>query len=77
MQRTIIKIYFYLTVLAIFLGYSHLAKATHVRAGEITYERISSTALTYRFTITGIRDNDSGQVRFGLGVFDFGDGNEI
>ena len=46
------------------------AKATHIRAGEVIAERIS--ALTYKFTFFGYRDQDG--VLFGQGQFSFGDG---
>ncbi|MGB3465763.1 MAG: hypothetical protein WBA74_10850, partial [Cyclobacteriaceae bacterium] len=51
--------------------------ATHIRAAEITIERISTSSLTYRFTVTAIRDSGGGQVQFGLGDFDFGDGRVL
>lgn len=51
--------------------------ATHIRAAEITMERISTSSLTYRFTVTAIRDSGGGQVPFGLGDFSFGDGRVI
>lgn len=51
--------------------------ATHIRAAEITIERISTSSLTYRFTVTAIRDSGGGQVPFGLGDLSFGDGRII
>jgi len=51
--------------------------ATHIRAAQIEIERISTSTLTYRFTMTAIRDSGGGQVRFGLGNFSFGDGRVI
>ena len=50
--------------------------ATHIRAGEIIAKRISSTSLTYEFTIIGYTDTGS-EVEFGGGKFDFGDGNIV
>ncbi len=50
-----------------------MAQATHIRAGEIIAERISTVDLTFRFTFIGFRDTDSG-IEFGGGTFDFGDG---
>jgi gliding motility-associated-like protein len=52
------------------------AKSTHIRAGEITYEVIDCTNLTYRIYITGYVDLINGQVLFGAGTLDFGDGSE-
>ena len=51
----------------------HEAKATHIRAGEITAELISCQNLTYRFTLVGYTDLTS-DVLFGGGIMDFGDG---
>lgn len=47
--------------------------ATHIRAGEITTQRLSG--LTYRITIKGYRD--VGGVEWGQGTLSFGDGEEI
>lgn len=49
-------------------------EASHIRAGEIIATRIDPFQRTYEFTFIGYRDDVSG-VRFGLGVFSFGDGN--
>lgn len=51
------------------------AQATHIRAGEITAELVSCQAYTYRITITGYEDTESG-VEFGEGVLSMGDGTE-
>lgn len=65
---------------AIFLSFIILCSSelhsTHIRAGEIIAKRISSTSLTYEFTIIGYTDTGS-EVEFGGGKFDFGDGNII
>ncbi|MDO9551887.1 gliding motility-associated C-terminal domain-containing protein [Rhodonellum sp.] len=47
--------------------------ATHIRAGEITAERVSVQTLTYRITVVGYTDLRSNVV-FGPGDIDFGDG---
>ena len=44
--------------LTLFYLFSDL-NATHIRAGEIIAKRISSTSLTYEFTIIGYTDTDS------------------
>ncbi len=49
------------------------AWATHLRAGEITVERVSCTALTFRITIT-VYTNTGSEIRFGGGLLDYGDG---
>lgn len=49
--------------------------ATHIRAGEITVERVNCQSLTFRFTFIGYRDTGS-DVIFGEGLFYFGDGTE-
>lgn len=60
----------------LFTLFSLQSSATHLKSAEITYKRVSASTLTYRFTVSAIRDV-SGQVPVGLGVFDFGDGNII
>ncbi len=49
--------------------------ATHLRAGEITVERLNCTSLTFRITIT-VYTNTGSDIRFGDGVLDFGDRSE-
>jgi hypothetical protein len=65
-----------LLFLIIGIFYSNNLFATHIRAGEIIAKRISTTSLTYEFTIIGYTDTGS-EVEFGGGKFDFGDGNVI
>jgi hypothetical protein len=58
---------------------SQASDASHLRAGEITVERISCNGLTFRITITVYTDTGS-SVRFsndGVGVLSFGDGTFI
>tara|TARA_B100001564_G_scaffold346104_1_gene345477 strand:- start:443 stop:3265 length:2823 start_codon:yes stop_codon:yes gene_type:complete len=50
--------------------------STHIRAGEVVARRISTTSLTYEFTVIGYTDTGS-EVEFGGGEFSFGDGNII
>ncbi len=51
-------------------------KATHIRAGEITVERLGcGSGLTFRITVTGWVDLES-TVEFGGGFLDFGDGSD-
>ena len=49
------------------------ARATHIRAGEVTAQIISCQNFSYRFTITGYTDTGS-SVIFGGGEINFGDG---
>ena len=67
-------------IFSLVLGFSFLFSSelysTHIRAGEIIAKRISTTSLTYEFTIIGYTDTGS-EVEFGGGKFDFGDGNII
>lgn len=70
-----IKKLFLLTICFLFAFY-HQADATHIRAGEIIAERISTQALTYRITVVGYTDTGS-QVQFGPGTINFGDGTEV
>ena len=51
------------------------AQATHLRAGEITLERVSCTDLTFKITITVYTDTGS-PIKFGDGKLDFGDGTK-
>lgn len=51
----------YILVLGFFLSlYSTKTYATHLRGGEISIKRISTTSLTYEFTLTIYCDNTSG-----------------
>jgi hypothetical protein len=52
--------------------------ATHLRAGEITVERINCTSRTFRITVTVYTDTES-TVQFGgtQDILDFGDGNRL
>lgn len=70
-----IKNLFLFTICLIF-AFHHQANATHIRAGEIIAERISTQALTYRITVVGYTDTGS-QVQFGPGRINFGDGTEV
>ncbi|GJM29999.1 MAG: hypothetical protein DHS20C17_26340 [Cyclobacteriaceae bacterium] len=51
-------------------------EATHIRAAEITSRRLSNVSLQYEFTLTGYTDTGS-PVRFGDGMINFGDGEEV
>lgn len=53
-----------------------LARASHIRAADITAKRISATSLTYEFTIIGYRDSGS-PVEFSAGELIFGDGIKV
>lgn len=67
-----------LIILIMLMGWSTVVNATHIRAGEITIERINCQGLTFRFTILGYRDTGSpDDIQFGGGIFDFGDDNKI
>ena len=57
------------------LFFSIDANATHLRAGEITLERVSCTALTFKITIT-VYTNLGSPIKFGDGTLDFGDGSK-
>ena len=64
----------FLSILCFLLLISaHHLYASHIRAGEITVERISNQTLTYRFTFVGYRDTES-VILFDVGEFNFGDG---
>jgi gliding motility-associated-like protein len=61
--------------LLFFFFFSQKIFATHIRAGEITAERISTQTLTYRITVVGYTDTRS-SVIFGPGDIFFGDGRQ-
>ena len=61
-------------IIVFFLSVS--AKATHIRAGEITVQRLNCQSKTFVIYITGYVDIVGGQVTFGGGAIDFGDGSE-
>ena len=63
----------FLVLLAALLLF-HQAGATHIRAGEITIERKNCQSLTFYIYVTGYVDLIDGQVLFGGGTLDFGDG---
>jgi gliding motility-associated-like protein len=54
------KFFAFSLIVFLFLS-SNLAFATHLRAGEITAERISNTSLTYRITLTTYTDEVNGR----------------
>ena len=66
----------FLLTLCFLFAFQYQANATHIRAGEIIAERISTQALTYRITVVGYTDTGS-QVQFGPGTINFGDGTEV
>ncbi len=58
------------------IGFANHSFATHLRAGEITVERVSCNGLSFRIKITAYTNTGS-QVRFEDGSLNFGDGNSI
>lgn len=58
--------------ISVFVLATITSKATHIRAGEVIAKHVSG--LTYQFTFIGYRDSAPGNVPFGQGLFDFGDG---
>ncbi|MBW3470348.1 gliding motility-associated C-terminal domain-containing protein [Arthrospiribacter ruber] len=70
------KIKYILLIFCCMFGLAiHHSQATHIRAGEIIAERVSTTALTYRITVIGYTDTRS-TVVLGPGDINFGDGRE-
>lgn len=55
------KKYLSYLLVPLFFFLSHQTFATHIRAGEITAERISNTSLTYRVTLTTYTDEVGGK----------------
>ncbi|MCH6235528.1 gliding motility-associated C-terminal domain-containing protein [Cognataquiflexum rubidum] len=68
--------YLFLFSLCLLILSATQAYATHIRAGEITAERVSVQTLTYKITVVGYTDTRS-SVIFGPGVINFGDGREV
>jgi hypothetical protein len=52
--------FIYILIFTFFVGLFsfHSARATHMKGGEITVRRVSSTALTYEFTLTIYCENN-------------------
>lgn len=69
------KLYILFFGLLIFL-LSQPAFATHIRAGEITVQRLNCQSKTFVIYITGYVDLIGGQVTFGGGTLNFGDGSD-
>jgi hypothetical protein len=63
-------------VVLLLIGFSYQSNATHLRAGEITVERVSCNGLTFRITITAYTNTGS-PVKFSDGTLSFGDGTSI
>jgi gliding motility-associated-like protein len=59
----------------IFLLFTQQVNATHIRAGEITVQRVNCQSKTFVIFITAYVDLVGGQVTFGGGQLDFGDGD--
>jgi hypothetical protein len=62
----------------VFLAFTYTKlSATHLRAGEITLERMNCSSRVYRITVTVYIDTEEG-VRFGglMDYLDFGDGSD-
>ncbi len=64
----------FLTLLFGLAGF--IAKATHIRAGEIVVKRTSNITLSFEITVTGYKDLDS-QIDFGGGQLRLGDDNVL
>ena len=70
---------FLLLSLVLVLGFVYSAHATHLRAGEITVERVNCSSLTFRITVTVFTNTINTNVLFGGedDWLDFGDGNRM
>lgn len=78
MNQTHLLRYFFLPFLLIAAS-AGSAWATHLRAGEITVERVSCNSLTFRITVTVFTNTINTNVLFGGedDWLDFGDGNRM
>lgn len=70
---------FLLLSLVLVIGFVYSAHATHLRAGEITVERVNCSSLTFRITVTVFTNTINTNVLFGGedDWLDFGDGNRM
>ncbi|MBK5277575.1 MAG: gliding motility-associated C-terminal domain-containing protein [Bacteroidia bacterium] len=64
-----------LLLLGVVLFAPVISHATHLRAGEITVQRVSCTSRDYEICIT-VYTNTGSEIKFGDGVLDFGDGSK-
>lgn len=73
-------LYRVLPILLISLAFGHRSLASHLRAGEITVQRVNCSALTFRITIT-VFTNTKTDARFGgdqdVSYMYFGDGDKV
>jgi hypothetical protein len=78
MNRIHLLHYFFLSVILI-TGISFSSYATHLRAGEITVERVSCNSLTFRITVTVFTNTINTNVLFGGedDWLEFGDGQRM
>jgi hypothetical protein len=65
--------------LVLVIGFVYSAHATHLRAGEITVERVNCSSLTFRITVTVFTNTINTNVLFGGedDWLDFGDGTRM
>lgn len=68
------KVFSRLLLLGVVFFAPVISWATHLRAGEITVERLNCTSLTFRICIT-VYTNTGSEIKFGDGDLDFGDGS--
>jgi gliding motility-associated-like protein len=65
----------FLTLVLIFLGAFLSAKATHLKGGEITVRRVSSSTLTFEFVVTTYTENNQANQQQDSVFICFGDGS--
>lgn len=75
MRMTIARVRWGFLAALVFWGFTS-ARASHLRAGEITVTRQNCTSLTFTICIT-VYTNTGSTIRFGDGNLDFGDGSPI
>jgi len=63
-------------LLSLFVLTPFASQATHIKAADITYKRVSDSELKIEFIITALTDTQS-PVRFADGILDFGDGSSV
>jgi hypothetical protein len=69
------QVFFKLLLFGVVLFAPFISWATHLRAGEITVERVSCTSREFKICIT-VYTNTGSEIKFGDGNLDFGDGSK-
>ncbi|MEQ8554467.1 MAG: gliding motility-associated C-terminal domain-containing protein, partial [Cyclobacteriaceae bacterium] len=72
MRQYLLTLFSFLLIL-----FGFIARATHIRAGEIIVRRTSNITLSFEITVVGYTDAGDSQIEFGGGVLRLGDDNVV